>query len=76
MNFLVNLKTVNFLKECDTKDVPEPHGHLLIDFDTKLSEFWRICSNVVGPGTTIFHLPASQAKIAEIKNGGENFFYI
>ena len=37
------LNKVNFLKECYTKAVPEPHGHLLIDLDSKTKECLRFC---------------------------------
>ena len=43
-----------FLKECYTDAVAEPHGHLLIDLNPKTSECLRFCSNIVGPGPTIF----------------------
>ena len=64
-----------FLKECYTDAVAEPHGHLLIDLDPKTSECLRFCSNIVGPGPTIFYLPSSQAKITEINNEREKFAY-
>ena len=69
------LNKVNFLKECYTKAVAEPHGHLLIDLGSKTSECSRFCSNIVGPGPTIFYLPSSQAKITEITKEREKFAY-
>ena len=69
------LNKVNFLKECYTKAVAEPHGHLLTDLDSKTSECLRFCSNIVGPGPTIFYLPSSQAKITEITIEREKFAY-
>ena len=63
------------MNECYTKAVAEPQGHLLIDLDPKKSERLRFCSNIVGPGPTIFYLPSSQAKITEITNEREKFAY-
>ena len=69
------LNKVNFLKECYTKAVAEPHGHLLIDLDSKTSKCLRFCSNIVDPGPTIFYVPSSQAKITEFTNEREKFAY-
>ena len=59
--FAKELKKVNFFKECYTKLIAEPHGHILIVLDSKTSECLRFCSNIVGPGPTKFHLPSSPA---------------
>ena len=69
------LNKLKFLKESYTKPVAEPHGHLLIDLDTKTNDCLRFCANIVGPGLTTFYLPYSQAKIRKINNERENFAY-
>ena len=69
------LKNTQFLRECYRRSVSEQYGHLLIDLDPKTSECLRYCSNVVGPGPTIFYLPSSQAKITQIKNEREKIGY-
>ena len=62
------LNKINFLKECYTKAVAEPHSHLLIDLGTVTSDCLKFCLNLVGPEPTTFYLPSSQAKITEINN--------
>ena len=69
------LNKVNFLKECHTKAVAEPHGQRLINLDPKRSECLRFWSDIVDAGPTIIYLPSSQAKITEITNEREKFAY-
>ncbi len=50
-----------FLIDCYKRATSEPHGHLLLDFDSQTSEGLRFCSNIVGPLPTIFYLTPEQA---------------
>ena len=69
------LKNTSFLRECYRRAISEQYGHLLIDLDPKTSECLRYCSNIVGPGPTIFYLPATKAKVTQIENGREKIGY-
>ena len=44
------------------------YGHILTDFDPKTSESLQFCSNITGPGPTIFYLPSSFTKVTALTN--------
>ena len=50
-------------------------GIFFIDFDPQTSESLRFCSNITGPGPTIFYLPCSLAKETALTNEREKRAY-
>jgi adenylate kinase family enzyme len=70
------LNNAKFLKDCYTKATNvESFGHLLVDFDPKTSDCLRYCSNIAGPGPSIFYLPSSKAVVTPITNERERVGY-
>ena len=69
------LDNITFLRHCYKKAVQEPFGHLLIDLDPKTSEYLRYCSNITGPGPSIFYLPSSKAVLTHLTNDRERKAY-
>jgi hypothetical protein len=65
----------NFLETCYVKATEQPFGHLLIDLDPRTPDYLRYCSNIVGPGPSIFYLPSSKAIETEISNVREKLGY-
>ena len=57
-HFRRQLNKSRFIRDCYQKATSSPYGHFLIDFDPKTSESLRFCSNITGPGATIFYLPS------------------
>jgi hypothetical protein len=64
-----------FIKACYQKATQDPFGHLLIDFDPKTSDGLRYCSNITGPGPSVFYLPSSKAVTTELTNEREKLGY-
>ena len=70
------LNNAKFLKEAYTKATDtDQYGHLLIDFSPKTSDSLRYCSNVAGPGPSIFYLPSSKAVVTPLTNENERIGY-
>ena len=69
------LNNTEFIRDCYKKAVSEPYGHFMIDFDPQTSESLRFCSNIVGPGATVFYLPPSLARETPISNEREKIAY-
>ena len=69
------LNKSEFIRDCYQKATSSSYGHFLIDFDPKTSESLRFCSNITGPGPTIFYLPSSLAKETALTNEREKRAY-
>ena len=69
------LNKSEFIRDCYQKATSSSYGHFLIDFDPKTSESLRFCSNITGPGPTIFYLLSSHAKETALTNEGEKRAY-
>ena len=65
------LNNTELIRDCYKKATSEPYGHFMIDFDPRTSDSLRFCSNIVGPGPTIFYLPPSLAKETPLTNERE-----
>ena len=69
------LNQANFIQDIYQKATSEPYGHLLIDLDPKTSDHLRYCSNITGPGPSIFYIPSAIAKERELTNEHEKRAY-
>ena len=69
------LNNTSFLKESYDLATKLPFGYLLIDLDSKTSDFLRYCSNIVQPGPTIFYLPSFKAVITNLTYKRERVMY-
>ena len=69
------LNKSEFIRDSYQKATSIPYGHFMIDFDPKTSEPLRYCSNITGPGPTIFYLQSSQAKETLLTNEREKRAY-
>ena len=52
-----------------------PYGHLIIDLDSKTSQFPRLSSQIIRPNTSTIYVPAEQAVITPFTKGKETFAY-
>ena len=55
-------KNVLLLQGAYQRATTKPFGHLLIDFDPKITDVLHFCLNVVAPQRTTFYIPSSTAK--------------
>ena len=64
-----------FLRSCYELGTRDSFGHLLIDLEPRKSDCLRYCSNITGPGPTIFYLPLSEAETTPITTEKEKLIY-
>ena len=69
------LNCLQLLKDAYKLATAEPYGHLIIDLDPKTSQCSRFTSQIIGPDTSIFYIPAQEAVITPTTNEKETLAY-
>ena len=69
------LNCLLLLKDAYKLAIAEPYGHLIIDLDPKTSQGLRFASQIMGPDSSIFYIPAQEAVIIPITKEKETFSY-
>ena len=69
------LNLAKFLRHCYQLSTKEAFGHFLIDLNPKTSETLRFCSNITGPGPSIFYPPAPQPDEIPLSNERDKSLY-
>ena len=69
------LHLAKFLRHSYQLSTKEAFGHFLIDLNPKTSESLRFCSNITGPGPSIFYLPAPQPNEITLSNKRDKSLY-
>ena len=65
------LNKSQFIRDFYQKATSYSYGLFLIDFELRTSESLRFCSNITGPGPTLFYLHSSLPKATSLTNGNE-----
>ena len=69
------LNLAECFRHCYQLSTKEAFGHFLIDLNPKTSESLRFCSNITGPGTSTFCVPAPQSGEITLSNERDKSLY-